>query len=214
MKANHCIITEYDQLQAYEPCLNAMLSCNDSADSNTIDQLWLMQHEAVFTQGRSGKPEHLLNAHNIPLVQTDRGGQITYHGPGQLMIYPLLNIDRLKLQSRALVCRLEKVILNTLSELNISASSNEKAPGIYVGDAKIASIGLRIHRGHCYHGLALNVDMDLTPFHWINPCGMKNQAMTCVSALNTNTDISTIKNRIIAHFLDIFNYDTHELKHA
>ena len=202
-----CDIIEFDELQPYEPRWHEMQQFCQQADDDTTDQLWLMQHQPVFTQGKAGKAEHILNAHNIPIVQTDRGGQVTYHGPGQLMIYTLLNVERLQLNTRQLVRKMENLVIEHLAEWGIEAQSNPDAPGVYVGDAKIASIGLRISRGHCYHGMALNVDMDLTPFQWINPCGYKNQAITQIKTYVPDVTIEQVKAKIIRTFCHNFGYN-------
>jgi len=146
--------------------------------SETDDEIWLLQHPAVYTQGIAGKPEHLLVDTGIPVIKIDRGGQITYHGPGQLIAYLLLDIRRLKLGVRELVRRMENAVINLLDEYNVKAHGRTDAPGIYVGKAKIASLGLKIKKNCCYHGIALNVDMDLQPFSAINPCGYAGMQVT------------------------------------
>ena len=165
-------------LQPYEQVIQQMQSFTSNRKDDTPDEIWLLEHPPVYTQGQAGKKEHLLNQGNIPLVQSDRGGQITYHGPGQLIAYFLLNINRRNLGIRTLVCKLEAVIINLLADYNITASTQCGAPGVYVNQKKIASIGLRIKNGCSYHGLALNIKMDLTPFHGINPCGYAQLEMT------------------------------------
>ena len=144
----------------------------------TDDEIWLLQHPPVYTQGIAGKPEHLLIKSNIPVIKTDRGGQITYHGPGQLIAYLLLDIRRLKLGVRELVRRMENAVIKLLDEYQIHAQGRIDAPGVYVGMAKIASLGLKIKKNFCYHGIALNVDMDLQPFSAINPCGFAGMEVT------------------------------------
>jgi lipoyl(octanoyl) transferase len=139
--------------------------------SDTRDEIWLVQHPPVYTLGLAGKPEHLLHSTNIPVVKIDRGGQITYHGPGQIVAYMLLDMRRWKISVRELVRLMEKAVIDLLAEFGVAAQCREDAPGVYVGDAKIAALGLKIKNGYCYHGLAFNVDMDLTPFANINPCG-------------------------------------------
>ncbi len=206
MTSAQLIITDYHNLQDYEPTWHAMQQFSQQCKMDQADQLWLMEHNPVFTQGRAGKAEHVLNPNGIPIVQTDRGGQVTYHGPGQLMLYPLLNVERSKLNSRELVRRLEQVIIETLQSFGIESASNPSAPGVYVDQAKIASIGLRITRGVCYHGIALNVDMDMTPFQWINPCGHKGQVMTMISDFAPNITISEAKQRLADVFLQHFDY--------
>lgn len=199
-------LTTHTTPQAYEPTWQAMKSRTEQAAAEQADELWLMTHEPVFTQGRAGKAEHILNPHNIPVVQTDRGGQVTYHGPGQLMLYSLLNIERLGFSTRRLVRELEKVIIDYLSSLGISAECREAAPGIYVDNAKIASIGLRVSRGFCYHGMAFNIDMDLTPFQWINPCGYQGQAITQLKALRPESNLNQVSQDILPFFTQRFGY--------
>lgn len=162
-----------------------MRELTDSRDESTPDQLWLVEHEPVFTQGQAGKPEHLLMPGDIPVVQTDRGGQVTYHGPGQVVLYPLLDVRRARLGVRDLVSALENAVIAVLAEYGVEARARADAPGVYVGEAKIASLGLRIRRGASYHGVALNVDVDLAPFQRINPCGYAGMAMTRIADLVT-----------------------------
>ncbi len=165
-------------LQAYEPVWHAMQDFTNQRTVDTADELWLVQHPPVFTQGQAGKAEHLLLPGDIPVVQVDRGGQVTYHGPGQLVAYPLVDVRRLGLGVRELVSRIEQSLIDLLAGYGVSAEARADAPGVYVNGAKIASLGLRIRRGCSFHGLALNVDMDLQPFQRINPCGYAGLAMT------------------------------------
>ncbi|WP_010629093.1 lipoyl(octanoyl) transferase LipB [Halomonas sp. KM-1] len=167
----------------YLPVWQAMRDLTDTRDETTADQLWLVEHDPVFTQGQAGKPEHLLMPGDIPVVQTDRGGQVTYHGPGQVVLYPLLDVRRSRLGVRDLVSALENAVIAVLAEQGIEARARADAPGVYVGEAKIASLGLRIRRGASYHGVALNVDADLSPFARINPCGYAGMAMTRLADL-------------------------------
>jgi lipoyl(octanoyl) transferase len=167
-------------VQPYEKVWAAMSEFTQHRALNAHDQLWLVQHPPVFTQGQAGKPEHLLNQNGIPLVQTDRGGQITYHGPGQLVAYTLLDLRRLKMGVRDLVTALEQSIIATLQHYSISSNSDLKAPGVYVNGAKIAALGLRVRRGCSFHGLSLNIAMDLSPFQNINPCGYQGLVTTQV----------------------------------
>jgi len=146
--------------------------------AETRDEIWILQHPPTYTQGQAGKPEHLLNARQIPVVQIDRGGQITYHGPGQVIAYLLLDLRRWKLNVRQLVRLMEQSVINILAEYNINASGRIDAPGVYVDDAKIAALGLKIKHGCCYHGLSFNVDMDLSPYDFINPCGYQGLRIT------------------------------------
>ena len=165
-------------VQAYEPVWHAMQDFTNQRTAATADELWLVQHPSVFTQGQAGKAEHLLLPGDIPVVQVDRGGQVTYHGPGQLVAYPLVDVRRLGLGVRELVSRIEQSLIDLLASYGVSAEARADAPGVYVNGAKIASLGLRIRRGCSFHGLALNVDMDLQPFQRINPCGYAGLAMT------------------------------------
>ena len=158
-------------LQAYEPTWKAMQRYTDGRDAHSTDQIWLLQHPPVYTQGRNGKPEHLLNPGHIPVVQIDRGGQVTYHGPGQLVAYLLLDLKRRGLGVREVVNAMEQAIIALLAGYGIDAAARSDAPGVYVGASKIAALGLRVKQGRCYHGLSLNLDMDLSPFKQINPCG-------------------------------------------
>jgi lipoyl(octanoyl) transferase len=162
----------------YQATWDAMKSFTDTRDATTPDELWITEHAPVFTQGLNGKAEHLLDTGDIPVIQIDRGGQVTYHGPGQLLLYCLLDINRLGLGVRALVTSIEESIIELLARYDVEAIGRRDAPGVYVDGAKIAALGLRIRKGCCYHGLSLNIDMDLSPFARINPCGLKNQAVT------------------------------------
>ena len=156
--------------RAYEPVWHAMQAFTDARDEATPDELWLVEHDPVFTLGQAGRPEHVLAPGDIPVVRVDRGGQVTYHGPGQLVAYPLLDLRRLKLGVRDYVCRIEQAVIDTLGEWNIEGRRREGAPGVYVDGAKVAALGIRVRRGCCFHGLAFNIAMDLEPFHRINPC--------------------------------------------
>ncbi len=160
-----------------------MRELTDVRDGDTEDQLWLVEHDPVFTQGQAGKPEHLLVPGDIPVVQTDRGGQITYHGPGQVIVYPLIDMRRAKLGVRQLVSDIENAVIDLLAEYGVASCARADAPGVYVGQYKIASLGLRIRRGASFHGVALNVDNDLAPFHRINPCGYEGLEMTRMADL-------------------------------
>jgi lipoyl(octanoyl) transferase len=173
--------------QAYLPVWEAMRALTDTRDAQTPDQFWLVEHDPVFTQGQAGKPEHLLLPGDIPVVHVDRGGQVTYHGPGQVVLYPLLDVRRGKIGVRDLVTALENAVIDVLSGYGVSARSRPDAPGVYVmteaGEAKIASLGLRIRRGASFHGVALNVDGDLAPFLRINPCGYAGMPMVKLADL-------------------------------
>jgi len=162
-------------------------------DENTEDELWVLEHPPVFTQGLAGKPEHILNPHNIPVVQTDRGGQVTYHGPGQIIVYVLFDLKRTKIGIRSLVSALEQGIIQFLNTYNIAAQSDCARPGVYVNEEKIASIGLRVKKGCSFHGIAFNVDMDLTPFTYINPCGFSQLKMTQLKNFLLDINIESIR---------------------
>ncbi|MEE4331526.1 MAG: lipoyl(octanoyl) transferase LipB [Wenzhouxiangella sp.] len=164
--------------QPYRPVWQAMREFTDRRDKETPDELWLVEHEPVYTQGLAGKAEHLLAPGDIPVVATDRGGQVTYHGPGQVVAYPLIDIQRRELGVRCLVDRMEQAVIDLLAADGLQAERRTGAPGVYIGEAKIASIGLKVRHGRTYHGLALNVSMDLAPFGGINPCGFSGLAMT------------------------------------
>lgn len=176
---------------------------------DTVDQLWLVEHPPVFTQGQAGKAEHLLFPGDIPVVQTDRGGQVTYHGPGQLVAYPLLDLRRLNIGVRELVTRIEQTIVSTLAHYGIDSAAKPDAPGVYVNGDKIASLGLRVRRGCSFHGLALNVDMDLTPFQRINPCGYQGLAMTQIRDLVPECpDLVQVQQQLVMEFARKLGYET------
>jgi lipoyl(octanoyl) transferase len=170
--------TSFDQAQPYTSIFNQMRDFTLTRDKESDDQIWFMEHEPVFTQGQAGKAEHILNPHDIPVVQSDRGGQVTYHGPGQLMTYCLINLRAQPFGARALVTALENSFIELLASFDLKAIARSDAPGVYVNDAKIASIGLRIRKGCCYHGVSFNYALDLAPFAMINPCGFKQLAIT------------------------------------
>lgn len=157
--------------QSYVPVWRAMQGFTDQRDSGTVDELWVVEHDPVFTLGQAGKPEHVLMPGDIPVVHVDRGGQVTYHGPGQIVVYPLLDLPRLEIGVRDYVCKIEQAIIDTLAEWNIGAARKEGAPGVYVNGAKVAALGIRVRHGCTFHGLAFNIQMDLSPFQRINPCG-------------------------------------------
>jgi lipoyl(octanoyl) transferase len=183
-------------LVAYEPTWRAMRSFNARREEATADQLWLVQHPPVFTLGLAGRCEHVLSAGEIALVQTDRGGQVTYHGPGQAIVYLLLDLRRSKLGVRALVNRIESAVIEVLSGYGIEGVRREGMPGVYVGAAKVAAIGLRIARGCSYHGVALNVDMDLEPFSRIDPCGYPGLAATQLADHGVRDSIDAVQQRL------------------
>lgn len=204
---NDVIIRQFSATQHYHDTWAAMKAFTTQRGAATPDEIWLLEHFPVFTQGLAGKAEHVLNPHNIPIVQTDRGGQVTYHGPGQLMAYLLLDNKRLGLLTRAFVRTIEQIIIDYLKSLHIDAHGKEGAPGVYVEEAKICSIGLRVRRGFSYHGLAFNVDLDLTPFSYINPCGFKGLTMTQVKARAPDITVALVTQDIIPYFLNHFGYN-------
>ncbi len=185
----------------FEPTWQRMQNFTDTRTADTPDEIWLLEHDPIFTLGLAGKREHLLAPGAIPVLHIDRGGQVTYHGPGQLVVYPLLDLRRRRLGPRALVSALEQATIETLTEWNIDAHARPDAPGVYVGEEKIASIGLRIRRGASYHGLALNVAMDLEPFTRINPCGYAGLRMTQLSELGAPTDLDTVAETFLQSFV-------------
>ena len=168
--SQHLLVRRLGRLP-YETVWPRMTEFTNNRDDNTADELWLVEHPPIFTLGQAGRLEHVLSAGDIPVVHSDRGGQVTYHGPGQLVAYPLVNLSRRKLGIREFVTRLESIILNTLAHYGVTGNRKDGAPGVYVGDAKIAALGLRVRRGCSFHGISLNVAMDLKPFAGINPCG-------------------------------------------
>lgn len=178
--------------QDYLTCWQAMKQFTDQRSAETLDEIWLLEHPAVFTQGQSGKAEHVLNPGTIPVIPIDRGGQVTYHGPGQLVAYTLIDIKRKKINIRELVTALEQSVIDFLAEQHISATAKCSAPGVYISGKKICSIGLRIRKGAAYHGLALNVDMDLAPFTRINPCGFPLLQMTQLAELIGPQSVATV----------------------
>ncbi|MDC6380365.1 lipoyl(octanoyl) transferase LipB [Pseudomonas sp. 15A4] len=193
-------------LTDYEPTWQAMKRFTDGRDRDTADEVWLVQHPPVFTQGQSGKPEHLLLPGDIPVVQVDRGGQVTYHGPGQLVAYLLLDVRRLGFGVRDLVTRIEHSLIDLLASYGVDAAAKADAPGVYVDSAKIASLGLRIRNGCSFHGLALNVDMDLDPFKRINPCGYAGLAMTQLREQAGPIEFAEVSARLRAQLVNHLDY--------
>ncbi|EKO3456058.1 lipoyl(octanoyl) transferase LipB [Vibrio fluvialis] len=193
--------------QDYHPVWQAMHDFTDQRDDSTRDEVWLVEHNPVFTQGQAGKAEHLLNTGDIPVVQSDRGGQVTYHGPGQIVAYFLINLRRKKLGVRELVTDIENLVINTLKAYNINSAARPDAPGVYVDGKKICSLGLRIRKGCSFHGLALNVNMDLSPFLRINPCGYQGMEMVQVSNLGGPTRIEDVEQQLIKELVSLFGYE-------
>ncbi|HFQ4958121.1 TPA: lipoyl(octanoyl) transferase LipB [Vibrio vulnificus] len=191
----------------YLPVWQAMHEFTDIRNEETPDEVWLVEHNPVFTQGQAGKAEHLLNTGDIPVVQSDRGGQVTYHGPGQLVAYFLINLRRKKLGVRDLVTTIENLVINTLKAYNIDSAARPDAPGVYVEGRKICSLGLRIRKGCSFHGLALNVNMDLSPFLRINPCGYQGMEMVQVSELGGPTDIALVEQQLVKELVNLLGYE-------
>jgi len=193
--------------QPYEPVWQAMKDFTDHRTDQTQDEVWILEHAPVFTQGQAGKSEHLLLPGDIPVVQSDRGGQVTYHGPGQITAYIMADIKRLGIGPRALVDTIESSIVNTLKEFGVESYPKPDAPGVYVGASKIASLGLRIRKGYSFHGLALNVDMDLEPFSRINPCGYAGMAMTQLAQHVAKPDIKTVSQKLVDQITRCLPYE-------
>lgn len=204
------ILVRHLGLQPYEPVSQAMHEFTDMRDDTTPDEIWLVEHLPVFTQGQAGKAEHLLMTGDIPVIQSDRGGQVTYHGPGQQVMYVLLNLKRRKLGVRELVTLLEQTVVNTLAEYGIDAHPRADAPGVYVGEMKICSLGLRIRNGCSFHGLALNINMDLTPFQRINPCGYAGMEMTQMRQWVDTATPENIRPVLLKKFLALLNNPDYE----
>jgi lipoyl(octanoyl) transferase len=202
------IIVRWLGLQYYETCWQAMRHFTHHRDQNTIDEIWLLEHFPVFTQGQNSKAEHILDPHDIRIVKTDRGGQVTYHGPGQLLIYTLIDIKRRKLNIREFVSSLEASVVQLLTDYGITAYSNIGAPGVYVATKKICSIGLRVHRGCTYHGVALNINMALKPFTYIHPCGFPELKMTQLAEFSKPSNSLEIGQELVKYLLVNLEYTT------
>ena len=197
----------YLGLQPYTSVWEDMKRLTSERNETTVDELWLVEHPPVYTQGQAGKAEHILNAHAIPIIQTDRGGQITFHAPGQLVAYVLMDIRRRHMGIRTLVCQLENVLIAVLKNYHITAQTQCGAPGVYVNKKKIASIGLRVKNGCTYHGIALNVAMDLSPFLGINPCGYPALQMTQIQDFVPGIDIEHVQQQFTQDFLTHIEHD-------
>ncbi|MCF6180292.1 MAG: lipoyl(octanoyl) transferase LipB [Geopsychrobacter sp.] len=206
--ANKSLIIRQLGLQPYEPVWQRMQAFTKSRDRYTRDEIWLLEHEQVFTQGKAGKAEHVLEPGDIPVVPVDRGGQVTYHGPGQLVGYLLIDLKRRKLGVRALVEKIEESIIELLNDYGVEAQTRANAPGVYVEGGKIASLGLRVTRGRCFHGLALNLDMDLEPFLHINPCGYQGLQVTQLKDLVGSVPLVDVGARLADHLVAKLGYDT------
>jgi lipoyl(octanoyl) transferase len=200
---NKIIVKEINESN-YHDIWQKMVDFTQNREISTPDELWLVEHSSVFTQGQAGKAEHILNPGDIPVVQTDRGGQVTYHGPGQLVAYPLIDLRRAKIGVKQFVDILQLTTIQLLADYGIIAETRADAPGVYVDDAKICSIGLKIKKGRSYHGLALNVDMDLEPFSRINPCGFHKLKMTQIKNFVNDIDFNEVKTRITKYLIEKF----------
>ena len=185
--------------RAYEPVWRAMQAFTDARNDDTPDEIWLVEHDPVFTLGQAGKPEHVLMPGDIPVLHVDRGGQVTYHGPGQIVAYPLLDLKRLKVGVREYVHRIEQAVIDTLGDWNLHAARREGAPGVYVNDAKVAALGIRVRRGCTFHGLAFNIAMDLEPFRRINPCGYAGLQVTSMADLGGPSSLEAVETRLLEH---------------
>jgi lipoyl(octanoyl) transferase len=193
----------------YKETLEKMQAFTDGRDESTLDEIWLLEHKPVFTQGQAGKAEHLLNTGDIPVVQADRGGQVTYHGPGQLVIYILVDLRRMGLGVRGLVTIIESSLISFLASLGVAAKAKKLAPGVYVNETKVAQLGLRIRRGCSFHGLSLNVAMDLEPFSRINPCGHEGLEVTSIEKLlGASVNIQAVTKGISAELIARLGYNT------
>ncbi len=203
---NQIIIRQLGLVE-YEPTWRKMQKFTDQRNADTADELWLLEHPPVFTQGMNGKPEHLLKPGTIPVIKIDRGGQVTYHGPGQLIVYLLIDIKRLGLGIRAMVERIEAAIIRLLADDTIEAHGRRDAPGVYVEEAKIAALGLRVRRGCTFHGLALNVNMDLSPFQQINPCGYAGMQVTQLADQGGADNVDKVARKLSNYLTEALNYD-------
>jgi lipoyl(octanoyl) transferase len=193
----------------YGPVWRAMQSFTDIRDAETPDEIWLVEHDPVFTLGQAGKPEHVLMPGDIPVIKVDRGGQVTYHGPGQMVAYPLLDLKRLKIGVRDYVCKIEQAVIDTLDHWNIHAERRDGAPGVYVNDAKIAALGIRVRRGCTFHGLAFNINMDLSPYHRINPCGYAGLQVTSMLDLGGPSSLDAVKPVLLEKLAGQFGLQLH-----
>jgi lipoyl(octanoyl) transferase len=189
----------------YTDVWQRMQDYTNQRDTDAFDEIWLVEHNPVFTQGQAGKAEHLLMTGDIPVVQVDRGGQVTYHGPGQQVLYVLFDLRRLKIGVRELVTWLEEIVIDTLGDFNITAYAKPDAPGVYIDNKKVASLGLRVRRGCSFHGLALNVDMDLAPFLRINPCGYAGMEMVQTKQLGGPQSCQQAGEHLVTHLVKRLN---------
>ena len=197
IKVRH--LGEVDYLDAW----NRMQAFTDARTPDSDDEIWMLSHPPVYTLGKNGRPEHILDAGAIPVIYSDRGGQVTYHGPGQLVVYVLFDIARAKIGIRRLVSILEQAVIDLLAEHGVQALARPDAPGVYVNDAKIAALGLRVRKGRSFHGLALNIDMDLEPYSRINPCGYEDMSVTQMRELNLPVDFDYVGDRLLAKLINL-----------
>ncbi len=191
-------------LRPYLDVWQAMQRFTDQRTATTADELWVLQHPPVFTLGKNGRAEHILDSGEIPVIHSDRGGQVTYHGPGQIIVYTLLDLNRLRIGVRELVTRIENSVIDLLDEYAIDARARADAPGVYVNGRKIAALGLRVRRGRSFHGLALNVDMDLEPFSRINPCGYQGLEVTQLAAFADSLDFDNVQHQLLSNLTSQF----------
>ena len=207
IRSDSTIVIRYLGRQDYVPLWRAMQAFTDSRTETTADEIWFTEHPPVFTMGLNARKEHLLAPGAIPVVQIDRGGQVTFHGPGQLMVYPLLDLGRNAIGVRTLVTALEQSVVDLAADLGIDAASRADAPGVYAAGDKLASIGLRIRRSCSFHGMALNVDIDLEPFSRINPCGYADLKMTDLARLGAGMDLGAARALLLPHLLEHLGFD-------
>ncbi|MGD2117816.1 MAG: lipoyl(octanoyl) transferase LipB [Chromatiales bacterium] len=204
--SNQRVIVRQYGLRDYEPVWQDMMTFTRQRDADTVSEIWSLEHPPVFTQGQAGKAEHLINPGQIPVVQSDRGGQVTYHGPGQAIVYLLLDLQRLGIGVRSLVQHIEQAIIELLSDFGIRAEARRGAPGVYVDGAKIAALGLRVRKGRSYHGLSFNIDMDLEPFQRINPCGYEGLKVTQLSDFGVKISTREAARGVIEKLAPHLNY--------
>ncbi|VAW50790.1 Octanoate-[acyl-carrier-protein]-protein-N-octanoyltransferase [hydrothermal vent metagenome] len=191
----------------YQKAWQKMQNFTNTRQTQTVDEFWFLQHPPVYTLGKNGKPEHVLNPADTPVINSDRGGQVTYHGPGQIVVYTMLDLNRLNIGVRQLVTILEQTIIDLLATYGVDSNARRDAPGVYINNAKIAALGLRVRKGCSFHGLALNVDMDLEPFSRINPCGYKNLEITQLKNLVEDIEINDVVGDLQKHLLKNLSYE-------
>ncbi len=200
-------------LQDYETCFQAMQDFTQERDEHSTDQIWMVEHLPVYTLGLNGKKEHVLNTNSIPVVQSDRGGQVTYHGPGQLVFYFLLDLKRLGFTVKGFVNSLEQTVIDLLAkEYGLLAERKDNAPGVYINQKKISALGIRIKRGYCYHGLALNVNMDLSPFKGINPCGYEGLEVTQLKQFSINDSVQEVADKFLPFIMEELDLNLSTIK--